>query len=110
MGSVASKRTPEERKQLLENSILRHVEQGWRVESRGEFYATLVKGDPINHILHLLLSLVTAGLWLIVWLIMGVQGGQERKTITVREDDPRQQQARATESFLEGVVQACSLS
>ena len=93
MGEEPSKRTPEERKRLLEASILRHVERGWRVESQGEFHASLVKGDPINHVLHFLISFFTCGLWLIVWLVMGLTGGQERKTITVGEYGPRDKTA-----------------
>lgn len=28
------------------------------------------KTKPVNHILHLLLSIVTAGVWLLVWLLI----------------------------------------
>ena len=37
--------------------------------------------DRPNHILHLLLSVVTAGLWLIVWLFVGA--GEKKATCTV---------------------------
>lgn len=29
-----------------------------------------------NHLLHLVLTIVTAGLWLLVWLAVGVGGGR----------------------------------
>ncbi len=58
---------------------------GWRVESRGEYQAVLVHGSPVNHTLHLLLSLLTAGLWLVVWLILAVTGGEDRVLIQVDE-------------------------
>jgi hypothetical protein len=34
-----------------------------------------------NHILHLLLSVVTAGLWIIVWLLVGLK--EKKATCTV---------------------------
>ena len=55
-------------------------------ESRGEYQAVLVHGRRVNRILHLLLSLFTAGLWLIVWLVLAVTGGEERRLLQVDED------------------------
>ena len=54
-------------------------------ESRGEYQAVLVHGRRVNHILHLLLSLFTAGLWLVIWLILAVTGGEERVLVQVDE-------------------------
>ena len=34
----------------------------WRVESQTDYNAILVKGKPVNHVLHLILSIVTFGL------------------------------------------------
>lgn len=34
-----------------------------------------VEREKINHILHLLLSILTAGLWLIIWLGVSVRFG-----------------------------------
>ncbi len=45
----------------------------------------LVHGRPVNHILHLLLSVFTVGLWLVVWLILTVTGGEERVLVQVDE-------------------------
>jgi hypothetical protein len=36
---------------------------------------TLHQRPGVNHILHLLLSIVTLGLWLIVWLLVSIQVG-----------------------------------
>ena len=37
----------------------------------------------MSHVLHLLLTLITVGLWLIVWLGLGIVGGVQRRMITV---------------------------
>ena len=34
----------------------------------------------VNHILHLILSLVTAGLWLIVWALLGISSALSAET------------------------------
>lgn len=59
---------------------------GWRVESHTNFQAVMVKTHRPNHILHLILSIVTLGLWLIVWAIVALKGKQRgRMVITVNE-------------------------
>jgi hypothetical protein len=45
-----------------------------------------VKGHRPNHILHLILSIITLGIWLIVWVLVGLFGGETRRTITVQPD------------------------
>ena len=63
----------DERQAVLSTEIAQWVGRGYRVESQSEIQAVLVKGKPTNHVLHLLLSVFTLGLWLIVWLIVGGQ-------------------------------------
>ena len=57
------------------------IQQGWRVESESDTYTVLVRGQRPNHILHLLLSVFTLGLWIIVWVIIAATGGEERQVI-----------------------------
>ena len=40
------------------------------MESQTDYTALIRFGKPINHVLHLILTLVTFGLWGIVWLAM----------------------------------------
>ena len=47
--------------------------------------AVVVSGKPVNHILHLILTIVTVGFWGIVWLILVIAGGEKREMITVDE-------------------------
>ena len=35
--------------------------QGYRVESQQDYQAVIVKGKPINHTLHIILSVITWG-------------------------------------------------
>jgi hypothetical protein len=57
-----------------------------RVESQSDYQAVLVTGHPVNHILHLLLTLFcTCGLWVFVWLFLVLTGGVKRQLIFVDE-------------------------
>jgi len=38
----------------------------------------IIAENKTNHILHLLLSIFTGGLWLIVWLFVGMNNAQRR--------------------------------
>ena len=67
----------------LDNAVANYVKWGWRVESRTDQQAVIVKGHRPNHILHLILTIVTLGVWAIVWIAVVVFGGEKRKTITV---------------------------
>jgi hypothetical protein len=72
------------------NDLARH---GWRVESRSEFQAVFARGHRPNHILHLLLTILTAGLWgLFVWLPLSIFGGEKRRMVSVDEYGQRRGQ------------------
>ena len=63
-------RNPEERKKILKDYVVKQVANGFRVEIQEDYSAVLVFGKNPNHILHLLLSIVTFGLWIFVWIMM----------------------------------------
>ncbi|TDE99009.1 hypothetical protein EXU48_02140 [Occultella glacieicola] len=63
----------------------RAVEQGARLEYQSDFNAVVVFGTTPNHILHLLLSVFTAGLWLIGWLVVTIT--QREKRVLLEIDD-----------------------
>lgn len=76
----------EERRRLLDERVLLNVVRaGARVESRSDYQAVLVQGHPTSHVLHLLLTLVTFGLWLIVWALVAATTGENRLLLTVDE-------------------------
>jgi hypothetical protein len=69
------------RDEAFDAQVASYLTQGWRIESRTAHSAVMVKGKPVNHILHLLLTLVTVGLWLPVWIFLTVARGEKRKHI-----------------------------
>ena len=69
-----------ERKELLRNFVVEKVASGSRVELQDDFSAVLVFGSKPNHILHFILSILTAGFWLIIWLFIAL-GSKERRTL-----------------------------
>jgi hypothetical protein len=72
-----------ERGSILEDNLLEAGSQGGHVETRSATEAVVVYGRPVNHVLHLLLSVFTCGLWVPVWLFIAATGGQHRATICV---------------------------
>lgn len=58
---------------------------GYRVESQTETDATLVKGKNTSHGLHLFLSIITGGLWLLVWPVIWFLNREKRVFLSVDE-------------------------
>ncbi len=75
--------SPEQRQSLLAQAVTREVAAGGRVESQSPTQAIIVKGKPVNHTLHLILTLVTLLFWSWVWLILAIVGGETRIILTV---------------------------
>lgn len=67
----------------MSQAVAGYVRSGWRVESQGDGYAVVVFGKRPNHILHLILTLVTFGLWAIVWVIVAASSKETRRTLQV---------------------------
>lgn len=74
-----------ERRRRLAHHVASAVANGRRVETQSDFQAVLVRGHRPNHVLHLILSLVTFGLWVPVWLVLTVAGGEKRELLSVDE-------------------------
>ena len=75
--------SPDERSAILERVVTANVQQGWRVVSQTQTQAQLVKGKPTNHLLHLILSLVTLGIWIPVWIGVAIFAGEKQKFVQV---------------------------
>ena len=83
---TTSRKTADERKEALALRVSNMVaSQGMRVESQSDYQAVLVKGKKVNHILHLILTLITVGTWGIVWILLVVLGGEKREIVRVDE-------------------------
>jgi hypothetical protein len=78
-------KTRDERKELLATAVANEIRQGWRVESQTDYQAVIVKGNRPNHLLHLLLTLFTLGLWAIVWIAIVALGGEKHGFIRIDE-------------------------
>jgi hypothetical protein len=77
---------PDQPKTQLAQAVLGYVEKGWHIESQTDLAAVLVKKrHPPNHLLHLLLTIFTLGLWGIVWLIATLTAGEKRVALTIDE-------------------------
>ncbi len=70
MSEPSTEASAEVRKRALANAVQRDVAAGWRVESQTDVTAVMVKGKPTSHLLHLVLSAITCGLWLFVWPVV----------------------------------------
>ncbi|MDJ0924292.1 MAG: hypothetical protein QNJ77_06985 [Acidimicrobiia bacterium] len=81
----ASEKSPEERRELLGQAVAGTLaQQGtWRVKSQSDYDAVVIKGKKTNHVLHLILSVVTMGLWLPVWLILVILNQEEKRRLAV---------------------------
>jgi hypothetical protein len=78
--------TPDARRSALTAAITASFAEGDRLESQTDFSAVIVKGRRPNHILHLILTVLTLGVWAIVWLMVGMFGGEKRQILMVNED------------------------
>lgn len=74
---------PADRRAVIAAAVASGVSSGARVESQSDYQAVLVYGKRVNHILHLLLTIVTAGLWLLVWIPLAILGGEKRELVQV---------------------------
>ncbi len=71
---------------MLVGSVQRAAARGARIENQSAFQAIIVEGRPINHILHLLLSIFTLGLWLLIWIVLAIFGGEKRSLVRIDKD------------------------
>lgn len=66
--------------------IASFTQQGYRVESQADGITTMVTGKRPNHALHLILSIITLGLWIPVWICITLFGGERRVMIVDSPD------------------------
>ena len=78
-------KTTDEREQMLERSLQEYSAQGWRIETRSEFQATIAKRTAFSYGLNVFLTIITFGLWKVILVRTGGRSGVRRHTITVDE-------------------------
>lgn len=79
------KKSSNARKALLASTVQTQVVGGARIESQSDYQAVVVTGKKVNHLLHFIIGLFTLGFWWIIWLILGLTGGEKRQIIAVDE-------------------------
>lgn len=80
-----SRKSTDERKETLARLVASQITQGRRIETQSDFQAVMLQGKPVNHVLHLLLTALTLGVWAVVWIAMVLLGGEKRELIQVDE-------------------------
>ncbi|MCQ9179194.1 hypothetical protein KMT30_09120 [Streptomyces sp. IBSBF 2953] len=60
-----------------------YVARGWRLESRSPTQVVMARGEPVNHVLHAILTIFTCLVWGFVWLLLIASNKQERVALTV---------------------------
>ncbi|MFD0021739.1 hypothetical protein [Streptomyces sp. NPDC058382] len=68
---------------ILDWAVSQRIASGWRMESRSETQVVMVRGRPLNHVLHAVLTVFSCFLWGVVWLVLGVTNKVERIALTV---------------------------
>lgn len=82
--NIVPGRLPMQQRAAIMQQALRDLAfNGWRIEMADGTRAVVVNGAPVNHILHLLLSFFTCGLWLPIWAIVAATGGVKRRHLYV---------------------------
>lgn len=72
--------------QQLATKTAEYTRRGWRVEAASSTMVTLAKGKRPNHVLHLLLTVFTVGVWGLVWAWLAIVKHERRVTLTVIGD------------------------
>jgi len=82
---MGEKKSTDERKASLARTVANLVAQGRRVESQSDYQAVLIRGRHVRHILHLVLTIITVGLWAPIWLAMWLLYRERREIAAVDE-------------------------
>lgn len=76
-------KTPEQRKSMLDSALNLYGARGFRTENRSHFQATVSKGKETRHAMHIALSLLTLGVWLVVYIPLWLLAGIRRRLVSI---------------------------
>lgn len=71
------------RRELLDAAVVRAVAKGARVEWQSGSRAVVVFGGRVNNLVHAVIAVLTAGIWLIGWIIIMVRNRERRVVLEV---------------------------
>lgn len=70
----------------LDIEVANHVRIGWAVESRTPSMAVLRAGQRPNHVLHLILTLISCGVWGLAWIFIALTSRERRLSLVQNAD------------------------
>jgi hypothetical protein len=82
-GDPGSVKTPEQRKGMLDSALNLYGAKGFRIENRSDYQATVSKGKETRHVLHIVLTIITLGTWLFVWIPLWLITGLRRRMVSI---------------------------
>jgi len=62
------------------------VSSNWNIVSQTDSSVILGRSKKVSHIMHFILSILTGGLWLIIWILMFVRKSEQRRSISISSD------------------------
>lgn len=74
---------PNDPRVALQAAIAKQIHKGGRVESQTDYSAVIVRGTKTNHTFHLIASVCTCGLWLVVWSWMALLQRERRLMVSL---------------------------
>jgi hypothetical protein len=75
--------------QIVDQFIHQQLAQSgdaWNVISRMDDSVVMGRKKKVSHLWHLFLSIISAGLWVIIWIIMVIARKEERRIVEVADD------------------------
>ncbi len=82
--------TPTTVKPTIEGLVQERVEQGWRISERRETDVVIEKGEKIPHVMHIFLTVVSFGIWGVIYAVNLVTGGIKRRRIEMHRGKVRE--------------------
>lgn len=79
----ALKKEPEERQDILQAEVEKWVRKGWQIQGANTYQVILTRKKKIKLITHIVISVFTVGLWLLVPLWQTINRKQLTKVIRV---------------------------
>jgi hypothetical protein len=77
--------TEQQRTAILQRALVEFAGANSRVAAQSPTSATLIVGEPPNHVAHLLATIFLCGLWLPIWAIIAATNQPRRFTVSVDE-------------------------
>lgn len=74
-----------DREALLDRVTLEESLEGWDVVRREPHAMTLARTMPVSHFTHLLLTVLTLGVWAVVWINLSIGRETRRKMLSIDE-------------------------